>query len=101
MEFAGYLRFLLALVFVIGLIALLATVARRMGLGFPAAALKGSRNRRLSVVEATALDGRRRLVLIRRDDVEHLIVLGPSSEMVIETGIRAAERSTESVEEKT
>lgn len=89
MEFWGYLKFLLALVFVLGLIGLATTAARRMGLGFPVGALKKPGNRRLSVVEAAPLDGRRRLVLIRRDDTEHLIVLGPNSELVIETGIKA------------
>ncbi len=90
MEFSSYFRFLLALVFVIGLIGVAAAIARRMGLGFPAAALKKSANRRLSVVEAAPLDGRRRMVLIRRDDTEHLILLGPNSEVVIESGIKVA-----------
>jgi len=43
--------------------------------------------RRLDVVEQSNLDGRRRLVLIRRDDVEHLIMTGGPVDMVIETGI--------------
>ena len=89
MEFGGYLQFLLALVFVLGLIGLLALLARRMGFGYPAAALKGAKTRRLSVVEATPLDGRRRLVLIRRDDTEHLILMGPTNELLIESGIKA------------
>lgn len=91
MEFSGYLRFLLALVFVLGLIGLATAVMRRMGLGFPAGSLKRPGNRRLSVVETAPLDGRRRLVLIRRDDTEHLIVLSPSSELVIESGIEAGD----------
>ncbi len=91
MEFGGYLRFLLALVFVLGLIGLVATLARRFGLGFPTAALKGSKNRRLSVVEVTPVDGRRRLVLVRRDNTEHLILLSPSSELLIESGIARTE----------
>lgn len=95
MEFWGYLKFLLALVFVLGLIGLLATLARRMGVGFPAAALKRIKSRRLSVVEVTSIDGRRRLVLVRRDDTEHLILLGPSSELVIERGIRAGGKTPE------
>ncbi|NQV85079.1 MAG: FliO/MopB family protein [Rhodospirillales bacterium] len=94
MEFSGYIRFLLALVFVIGLIGIAATMARRFGLGFPAAAMKKSTNRRLSVVEAAPLDGRRRMVLVRRDDTEHLIILGPNSETVIESGIKAPARDT-------
>ena len=94
MEFSGYLRFLLALVFVLGLIGLATAVMRRMGLGFPVGALKRPGNRRLSVVETAPLDGRRRLVLVRRDDTEHLIVLGPSSELVIESGIKAGDIKT-------
>ncbi|MBT3306675.1 MAG: FliO/MopB family protein [Alphaproteobacteria bacterium] len=89
MEFSGYIRFLLALVFVIGLIGVAATMARRFGLGFPAAAIKKSANRRLSIVEAAPLDARRRMVLIRRDDTEHLIILGPNGETVVESGIPA------------
>jgi flagellar protein FliO/FliZ len=43
--------------------------------------------RRLGVVEHQSVDGKRRLVLIRRDDVEHLIMTGGPVDMVIETGI--------------
>ena len=46
--------------------------------------------RRLSVVEVLMLDTRRRLVLVRRDDVEHLILLGATTETVIERGIRVS-----------
>jgi hypothetical protein len=45
--------------------------------------------RRLYVVEQSNIDNRRRLVLIRRDDVEHLIMTGGPVDMVIETGIGA------------
>lgn len=44
--------------------------------------------RRLDVLEQASIDGRRRLVLIRRDDVEHLIMTGGPVDVVIETGIR-------------
>jgi hypothetical protein len=55
----------------------------------PASALFGPRpERRLDVVEHASLDGRRRLVLIRRDDVEHLIMTGGPVDVVIETGIK-------------
>lgn len=43
--------------------------------------------KRLFVVEQSNLDGRRRLILIRRDDVEHLIMTGGPVDVVIETGI--------------
>jgi hypothetical protein len=48
---------------------------------------------RLSIIEQAHLDGRRRLVLIRRDDVEHLIMTGGPVDVVIEDGIRATPRS--------
>lgn len=43
--------------------------------------------RRTGVVEATSVDSRRRLVLVRRDNVEHLIMTGGPVDIVIETGI--------------
>jgi hypothetical protein len=46
------------------------------------------RDRRLGVVETASVDQRRKLVLIRRDDVEHLIITGGPVDMVVETGIR-------------
>ena len=63
----------------------------------PMTALFGERPlKRLAVVEHASVDGRRRLVLIRRDGVEHLIMTGGPVDVVIETGIGEAsgERST-------
>ncbi len=87
MDYADYFRFLLALIFVLGLIGGLALLARRAGFGYPANPKSGSANRRLEVIETAMVDGRRRLVLVRRDDVEHLLILGQNSETLIETGI--------------
>jgi flagellar protein FliO/FliZ len=42
---------------------------------------------RLGVMEQARVDARRTLVLIRRDDVEHLIMTGGPVDVVIETGI--------------
>ncbi len=83
MDFDLYLRFALALILVLGLIVLLAWLLRRFGMG-----VKMTRSRRLGVVEAHMLGPRHRLMLIRRDDVEHLVIVGPASETVIETGIK-------------
>ena len=47
------------------------------------------RERRLAYVERAHLDGGRKLVLIRRDDVEHLLLVGGPIDLVIETGIPA------------
>ncbi|UJW86613.1 flagellar biosynthetic protein FliO [Devosia sp. SL43] len=45
------------------------------------------RNRRLGVVDTLALDPKRQLLIIRRDNVEHLILTGGPADVVIETGI--------------
>ena len=52
----------------------------------------GGRNRktRLAVMDATAIDNQRRLVLVRRDDVEHLILIGGAADIVVERDIRLA-----------
>lgn len=88
MEPGLYLRFLVALVFVLGLIGLIAWLAKRFGLAGRLAPTAG-RERRLEIVEVRPLDGKRRLVLLRRDSVEHLVLTGADSDLLIETGIRA------------
>lgn len=57
--------------------------------------------RRLSVTEQFNIDSRRRLVLIRRDDVEHLIMTGGPVDIVLESGIapRTAVQAMPSAEE--
>jgi hypothetical protein len=50
---------------------------------------------RLAVMEHAHVDRTRRLVLIRRDDVEHLIMTGGPVDVVIETGIAAPIREDE------
>jgi flagellar protein FliO/FliZ len=44
--------------------------------------------KRLAFIERTPLDGGRKLLLVRRDDVEHLILIGGPIDLVVETGIR-------------
>ena len=93
-----YTRFVLALVAVVALIALAAWAARRFGLAGKFAAPNG--RRRLSIVETAALDGKRRLVLVRRDDTEHLVLLSDEGALLVERGIAAppAARALEAAE---
>ena len=59
---------------------------RRLG----SAATRG-RQPRLGVIDQATVDGRRRLVLIRRDNVEHLLIVGGPTDVVVEQKIvRAA-----------
>jgi flagellar protein FliO/FliZ len=47
---------------------------------------------RLAVMEQASVDSKRKLVLIRRDDIEHLIMTGGPVDVVIETGIVSSPR---------
>ncbi len=89
MGFDTYLRFIMVLVLVIGMIGFIAWMVRRFGLLnriAPGASVR-SDSRRLSVIESCPVDGKRRLVLVRRDQTEHLILLtGTGSGVVIERG---------------
>jgi flagellar protein FliO/FliZ len=51
------------------------------------------RNRRLAVIDSLALDPKRQLLIIRRDNVEHLILTGGPHDVVIETGIAVDEQA--------
>ena len=84
MSLESYWRFALALAAVVALIALSAWIARRLGLGGGFVASSGKR--RLAIIEALPLDGKRRLVLLKRDGVEHLLLLGLHNDLVIERG---------------
>jgi hypothetical protein len=46
------------------------------------------RDKRLGVVETASVDARRKLLLVRRDEVEHLVMIGGPVDMLIETGIK-------------
>lgn len=81
-----YLQFAASLVFVLALIGVAAFVARRLGLGGGTRGTAG--RRRLGLVEVLPLDGRRKLVLLRCDDAEHLVLLGATGELLVEAGVR-------------
>lgn len=77
------------IVALIGLLVLLILVRIFRGLTF-GTFVAGGRNRktRLAVMDATAVDSHRRLVLVRRDDIEHLILIGGPTDVVVEQNIR-------------
>jgi flagellar protein FliO/FliZ len=79
------IRFAGALVFVLALIGGVAWAARRYLAVAGSTALTGKH--RLAVVESIFVDGKSRLVLVRRDDREHLLMVGPTGSVVVESGI--------------
>jgi len=89
MDTLGLLRAIAALIFVLGLIAAAAWAARRFGPGFGLAP-KAKAGRSLGVIESLQIDARHRLVLVRRDDRQHLLLIGPNHSSVVEGAIAAA-----------
>src|ERR1700750_3387882 len=77
----------IAILIVLALIGAVAWLVRRFaGISIGASGARG-RMPRLAVVDAAAVDGRRRLVLVRRDNVEHLLIIGGPSDLVVEPNI--------------
>lgn len=86
-------RFFIAFLVVLGLIGLTAWLVRRFGASRLGGAGARGRQPRLAVIDAATVDGRRRLVLIRRDNIEHLLMIGGPTDVVVEPNIvRAAGR---------
>lgn len=87
MDFSEIFRFVAALAFILGLIGVCAILARKLGLVPGVSAIGG--HRRLGIVEVKAVDAKHRLLLIRRDGKEHLILTGGEHPLLIEAGIDA------------
>jgi flagellar protein FliO/FliZ len=88
MEFSEIFRFAASLAFIVGLIGVCAFIAKRLGLATGNITSTG-KQKRLAIVEVKVVDAKHRLILIRRDDREHLVLLGGERDVVIETGIEA------------
>ncbi|MGE0597707.1 MAG: flagellar biosynthetic protein FliO [Hyphomonadaceae bacterium] len=83
MELLDWARALFALLATLALIGLAAYAARRFGMlqGVGAAA-----PRRLKIMESLMLDPRRRLVVVRFDDRDHVLLLSPAGDRVVAEG---------------
>ena len=77
-------RFFIAFLVVLALIGLTAWLVRRFGANRLGGANARGRQPRLAVIDAATVDGRRRLVLIRRDNIEHLLMIGGPTDVVVE-----------------
>ncbi|SDR37146.1 flagellar biosynthetic protein FliO [Pseudovibrio sp. Tun.PSC04-5.I4] len=80
---------LLAVVLAMLIIAVLIAVCIPLLKRLARTSYKGSRSRqpRLAIMDTTDIDARRRLLLVRRDNVEHLILIGGANDLVVEQGI--------------
>jgi hypothetical protein len=81
------LTFFFAFVAVLCLIGLAAWLVRRFAGNRLGANTNRGRMPRLAVIDAAAVDGRRRLVLVRRDNIEHLLMIGGPTDIVVESNI--------------
>lgn len=95
MEWIMLLKTVLALAFVLGLLLLMLWAVKYCE-------LKGGKNRfirrlqenqRLSVVEIRRIDARNSVVLIRRDETEHLLLLGSTQNLLLESNINIKEKA--------
>ena len=81
-------RYFASLLLVGGLLGVAWLAARRFGVP---GVMQGTTQKRLSVVETLMIGPRHKLFLLRRDGVEHLLLIGPQGANVVENGIPAAE----------
>jgi flagellar protein FliO/FliZ len=83
-------RFIFASFFVLGLLGLLAIGLKHYGQKsfgkkiFTVSKTKG----RVTIVETQYIDHKSKLILIKRDDVEHLLLVGDGKATIIESGIK-------------
>jgi flagellar protein FliO/FliZ len=85
MDWTDYLRFLMALIFVLALMGGLYMILRKFGLSSSITPM--GVQRRLKIVEILPLDARRKAILLRRDNTDHLIILNQNNETVVEQNI--------------
>ena len=86
MDLIDFARYLGALMLVLALVGFAALAARRFGVP---GIMSANATRRLAVVETLMLDARHKLFILRRDDKEHLVLVGPEGASIVESGIAA------------
>ena len=89
------LTFFFAFVAVLALIGVAAWLVRRFAGNRLGANPNRGRMPRLAVIDAAAVDSRRRLVLVRRDNIEHLLMIGGPTDIVVEPNIVRASPTRE------
>lgn len=93
MEWMKIAEILAVFVLVMGLIGLMSLILRKFA--NPAMRVRGRDEARLSIVETLPIDARSRLLLIRRDNMEHLLVKSGDRIEVVEVDIPCQEEADE------
>jgi flagellar protein FliO/FliZ len=84
------IQFCLAFLVMLGLIGTIAWAVRRFGTGLSGGVSSRGRHSRISIIESTSVDRDRRLVLVGRDNIELLLLIGGPTDLVIETNVIGA-----------
>ena len=91
MDYMDYLKFFAALVFVLALMGGLAFILKRLGYGHTT--LQGNREKRLKLLEVLPLDARRKAVLLQCDEKQHLVILAPTGDTVIDNNVKPTKKA--------
>lgn len=86
MHYEIYIKAIIAIIIVSSLIGILAILYYKFSTNIFFKNIKSKR--RISIQEVTFIDNRHKLVLIKRDDTEHLLLIGTNKNIVIETDIK-------------
>ena len=89
-DLAPYMNYAIGALIVLAVVILAFLVARAIG-----GRVRGRRGSRLGISEYREIDKSRRLVLVRRDGIEHLLLIGGGQDLVVESGIRDDEALAE------
>ncbi len=84
------LKFIGAFAFVMALMGLLSFALRKLG----TRAMHATSGKRLTLSAILPIDARRRFVLVRCDDKEHLVLIGPNEQTLIKADITPAAPNT-------
>ena len=84
------IQFFLAFLIMLGLIGAATWAVSRFSIGRLGGGGSRGRQSRLSIVDFASVDLGRRMILIRRDNVEHLLLIGGPTDVVIEPNIMGA-----------
>jgi flagellar protein FliO/FliZ len=90
MDYLDLLRYFGALLLVLAMVGGAGLLARRFGVP---GVTKPTNIKRLAVVETLMVGPRQRLIIVRRDGVEHLVLSSPDGASIIESGIPAKSAS--------
>ena len=88
------LQLILITLLVVICLVLIVWIFRKF-IGTPARRAARNRVPRLSVTDISVVDEKRFLVLVRRDNVEHLLLIGGQSDIVVESGIVRVQPNTQ------